>query len=475
MFLRSDVPGDTPALFDLEAKSWISYAELTQRISARAVELGVPKKLLFLFASNSASCIVDLLAALQAGHAVALLDPTLPDAQIRPLLEAYAPDLVFGEDCAGTKLAAQMAGARETAVPQADMRRIAIDQPGAAVLHPDLSLLLSTSGSTGSPKFVRLSANNIESNARSIATVLALKASDRVFAHLALHYSFGFSIVSSHLVAGASILPSHASIASMEAWQLFREHGCTSLPGVPSHFDVLRRLDIDRLNIPTLSCLMQAGGRMASPLVDHFAKKMAARGGRLFIMYGQTEASPRMTTLPADQVSDAMDSVGPALPGGRIEIRDAGGKALPADQIGEVVYFGPNVMMGYALSRKDLARGSDLTDGLHTGDLGYLDERGYLRLTGRANRFAKVHGVRVSLDEVEGLLHLDRPVAAVARGDNQVLVIVEGDGNFEAETICDTLAEALRISPASIRVRAIPSIPTKTNGKTDYTKLAELA
>jgi acyl-CoA synthetase (AMP-forming)/AMP-acid ligase II len=132
-------------------------------------------------------------------------------------------------------------------------------------------------------------------------------------------------------------------------------------------------------------------------------------------------------------------------------------------------------MMGYALSRKDLGRSPELTDGLHTGDLGYLDERGYLRLTGRTNRFAKIHGVRVSLDEVESLLGLDRPVAAIARGDNRVLVLVESPEDLELEAVRDTLADALRVSPASIEVRAIPSIPTKTNGKTDYSKLSEFA
>lgn len=473
MFLRSDAPGHAPALFD--SPGWINYADLNGSVAARAQKLGPRKKLIFLFATSSADCIVDLLAALQGGHAVALLDPSLPASQARPLLGSYLPDLVVGSDCPTLQLAAQYASAREVPDYAKGRRAIAIGTSSRTDLHPDLALLLSTSGSTGSPKFVRLSARNIEANARSIADVLAISANDRVFAHLPLHYSFGFSVVSSHLCAGASIVPTSASIASAEAWRLFREQACTTLPGVPSHFDVLRRLDIDRLNVPSLSCLLQAGGRMAPPLVEHFARKMAARGGRLFVMYGQTEAGPRMTTLPADRIFDAIGSVGPALPGGRIEIRDDKGRTLFPGQSGEVVYFGPNVMMGYALSRADLGRGPDLEDGLHTGDVGVLDERGFLTLIGRASRYTKVHGVRISLDEVEKLAGLDRPVAAIARDDDRILVLVEGAGDAGLGSLRDALADALRLSPTSVLVRSIASIPTRPNGKTDYLKLSEVA
>ncbi len=474
MFLDHEAPGDTPALFDAEAGKWLSYSELRHRVVARAAELGPAKKLILMFASNTAACFIDLLAALEGKHTLSLLDPTLPESQAGPLLRSYAPDLIIGIDCPALRIATHLAGARDLG-GSAGLRTIAVGTSSDGDLHPDLALLLSTSGSTGSPKFVRLSAHNIRSNADAIVQALRIKPADRVLAYLPVHYSFGFSIVSSHLLAGASLVPTSASIASLDAWRLCREQACTALPGVPSHFDILRRLDLDRLNVPALSCLMQAGGRMAPGTVEYFARKMADRGGRLYVMYGQTEASPRMTTLPAERIFEAMDSVGPALPGGRIEIHDHTGRALPLGEIGEVVYFGPNVMMGYALSRQDLSRGSELIDGLHTGDLGFLDQRGYLRLTGRANRYAKVHGLRVSLDEIESLVRRNGPVAAIARDENRILVLVEGAEDSQSAEIQNALANALRLNPSSISVRGIAAMPLKANGKTDYSKLAEIA
>jgi acyl-coenzyme A synthetase/AMP-(fatty) acid ligase len=217
---------------------------------------------------------------------------------------------------------------------------------------------------------------------------------------------------------------------------------------------------------------MQAGGRMRSELIEHFASKMAARGGRLHVMYGQTEAGPRMTTLPSSEVLNSLGSVGPALPGGRLEIRGDKGELLPAGETGEVVYFGPNVMMGYAIARKDLAEGYRMEDGLHTGDLGHLDARGYLTINGRANRFAKVHGVRVSLDEVEAMLSNRGPAAAVELEDNKLLVVVvesQDTGRIHAQ-----LVDALRLPPASLVVRSAGSLPTKANGKIDYEKISRL-
>ena len=211
---------------------------------------------------------------------------------------------------------------------------------------------------------------------------------------------------------------------------------------------------------------------MRPEMIQHFATKMAARSGRLYVMYGQTEASPRITTLPAREVLSGLGSVGPVIPGGRLEIRDEKGGVLPSGTIGQVVYFGPNVMMGYATSRAELAHGYLLKDGLHTGDLGYLDDRGYLMLTGRANRFAKVHGIRVSLDDAEKMLSGYGPSAAVEAGENRVVVVVLQAK--DTEVIHAELVEKLRLSPSAIIVRTADALPVKANGKIDYAKITAI-
>jgi acyl-CoA synthetase (AMP-forming)/AMP-acid ligase II len=469
MFTNHRIAADRPALFDAERERWLDHRALRLLVAERAAERGADsKKLAFCFLPNSADAIIDMLALLEAGHVVALLDPSLPASMCVSLLRSYEPDFVSGADCPAVETAMRLPNARKSS-RSGGLHLIRLDQAGSTDLHPELSLMLSTSGSTGSPKFVRLSRRNITSNAAAIAEVLELGEADRVLAHLPLHYSFGFSVISSHLSSGASVVPTSESLVSGALWKLFREHHCTALPGVPSHFDILKRLDIDRLKVPTLVCLMQAGGRMRPEMIQHFASKMAARSGRLYVMYGQTEASPRITTLPAQDVLSSLGSVGPALPGGRLEIRDEKGGLLPSGTIGQVVYFGPNVMMGYATSRAELAHGYQLKEGLHTGDLGYLDDRGYLTLTGRANRFAKVHGTRVSLDDIERMLSGYGPSAAVEAGENKVVVVVLQAK--DTEMIQAELVERLRLSPSAIIVRATDVLPIKANGKIDYAKI----
>jgi acyl-CoA synthetase (AMP-forming)/AMP-acid ligase II len=475
MFIRANSRPDAPALYDDARGDWLSYGELIGQYRGLEPAFGSgDRKLVFFFVRNSIAALTGILAAFEAGHVVALLNPALTSDATATLVDAYRPDLIFAdpacEALSGTS--ALLASMKEASV--VGLRCLRVDEGRGANLHPELCLLLSTSGTTGSPKFVRLSAENVRSNALAIAKVLGLTFRDRAFAHLPIHYSFGFSVVSSHLAAGASLVLTNDSLAAESAWRLFRQLQCTSLSGVPSHYEVLRRLDIDKLNIPSLECLTQAGGRLPPDVVRRFAEKMSARGGRFFVMYGQTEASPRMTTRLVDDKADMDKSVGPALPGTRLEIQDDSGAVLPADTVGNVVYHGPNVMMGYASCREDLDRGPELQDGLRTGDMGFLDSAGNLTLVGRVARFAKVHGLRISLDDVERLAGWQGPVAAVDGGDNRVIVVLENAHEQEVVTVRSRLSQSLSLHASAIVVRATSALPTKANGKIDYGKIREL-
>jgi len=233
------------------------------------------------------------------------------------------------------------------------------------------------------------------------------------------------------------------------------EHGVTSMAFVPSQYEMLRRLRFDPAKYPTLRTLTQAGGRLRTELVTEFAQKMATVGGRLFVMYGQTEAGPRMATLPSDRLADKLGSVGPALPGGTFTIEN-----------GEVVYRGPNVMMGYADTAADLAKGDEQGGVLHTGDLGRIDEDGFLHLTGRSKRMGKVFGVRINLDDVEK----NFPVAAVA-GDDQLIVFAQGLADSDARALRSKIADWLGTHVTGVVVRGVDALPLLPNGKVDYRAL----
>ena len=372
---------DRPCLKDDDRDDWITYGALKWRAADYAGAMAGRRGLVFLSARNDFASVAALIGAIAASHAVALLDPELSAELREALIARYRPEYLIDSDRMIEPVRLSGAGA---------------DQSGD--VHHDLAILLSTSGSTGSPKFVRLPLSALLSNARAIASVLEIAPDDVAAAHLPLHYSFGLSVLTSHLVMGARIRLTHRGFTDRAFWGAMKKAKITHLPGVPFHFQMMQKLRYQRLSLPDLKSLAQAGGYLDIDARRAAHDYMTARGGRFFVMYGQTEASPRLTTLAHDEFARAPASVGKALPGGRLEILNPDEKGH-----GEIVYHGSNVMMGYAESRADLARGDDHRGRLETGDIGFLDFAGRLTLTGRSKRFGKVYGLRVNLDEVEKL------------------------------------------------------------------------
>ena len=425
-----------------------------------------PPGVLFLRAPTAVATVLRLAAALESGRPVALVDPGLPDDLLTALLGRYHPALVLG-------------GSPDDAVPDGWTTReddalgtVWTPTVGPRVTpHPDLAVLLATSGSTGDPKLVRLSRRGIAANATAIGLALGITTEDVALTTLPLHYSYGMSVVTSHLAAGATLVVADTSLVSRDFWTLVDAHGVTSVALVPSQYAMLHRLRFDPAAHPSLRTLTQAGGHLDSALVTEFASLMAGVDGRLFVMYGATEAGPRMTTLPADRVLEKAGSVGPAVPGGSLAIRDADGVEHTEPGVdGEVVYRGPNVMMGYAHGEDDLSRGDDLGGVLVTGDLGRLDDEGFLTLTGRAARFAKVFGVRVSLDDVERLFAEAAPVAAVS-GDDTVVVFAEREPEGGLTALAQRVATGLRLHWTGFETRLVDALPLLPSGKTDYAAL----
>jgi acyl-CoA synthetase (AMP-forming)/AMP-acid ligase II len=319
-------------------------------------------------------------------------------------------------------------------------------------VHADLALLLTTSGSTGNPKLVRLSRSAIRANAEQIAEALEIDGSEVAITTLPLFYSYGMSVLNSHLIRGATVVLERTGIMQRTFWDAAAEHHVTSMAFVPSQYEMLRRLRFDPAKYPALRTLTQAGGRLRAERITEFADKMATVGGKFYVMYGQTEAGPRMATLPADRLGDKLGSVGRAMPGGEFRIEDD-----------EVVYRGPNVMMGYAETAADLARGDEQGGVLRTGDLGRLDDEGYLFITGRLKRMAKVFGVRINLDDIEK----NFPVAAVA-GDDKLVVFTD---DADASPLRSKIAEWLGTHHTGVVVHHIETLPLLANGKTDYRAL----
>ncbi len=465
--LRSQIPDDALALVDGVSGTEWTYGAVKRAVGEAAGALKrAGRRLVFCSCASDPATVIGYLAAASAGHVVAMLDATLPEARWQALLEAYRPDFVLGQRPPAP-------GARETGLGPAGLVLQELAGAGAGPLHGDLGLLLSTSGTTGSPKFVRLAWKGVEANARSIATSLGIDGRERALANLPLHYSYGLSVLNSHLAAGAAVVLTPAGVLEPAFWEAATAFKATSMAGVPYTYEMLARLDPARRLPPEVRTLTQAGGRLAPLLVERFHGLMQARGGRFFVMYGQTEATARMACMPPDRLAGKTGAVGMAIPGGRFSIeRDA--VAVADGDEGEIVYRGPNVMMGYATSRDDLARADELGGVLHTGDVGRLDAEGFLWVTGRTKRIAKVFGLRINLDEVEGLVRRYGPAAVICRQD-RLRVAGEFGQELELESIRRELAGALRVHHTGIEVIRLERLPLTPNGKTDYAALERQA
>jgi len=425
----------------------VSYAELAERAGDLASDvLAGTRRLVLVEGANRPESVVAYLAALQHGHVALLVPDDRPEAR-EQLVAAYDPDVVLHADGAAT------------------VRR----DDSAHGLHPDLALLLSTSGSTGSPKLVRLSHDNVRSNAESIAAYLRLTPADRAATSLPLHYCYGLSVVNSHLASGAGLVLTDRSVVDECFWDLFHDAGATSFAGVPYTFDLLDRSGFAERHLPTLRTVTQAGGRMAPETVRRYAALGERSGWDLVVMYGQTEATARMAWLPPQLAASRPEAIGVPVPGGTLRI-----DPVPEgtdDGVGEIVYRGPNVMMGYAEEPRDLALPAAL-DELRTGDLG-REVDGLFEVVGRRNRCAKVFGLRLDLDRVEREAGArGAPVRCVAVGD--VLHAFTTTARA-TDLVRGAVATFCGLPPGAVRVHHVAAFPTTPTGKPDHGALAHQA
>jgi acyl-CoA synthetase (AMP-forming)/AMP-acid ligase II len=463
------MPADDAVALITAAGQPLTYRGLRRMIAESSRLFECPDKaLVAIFSDRDTDSVTAYLAAMSIGHACGFFG-TVPDPAQAALVAAYQPEFVVR---AGTWPGTADGYAPAGALPDGTVvyRRT---RASAGPIFADLALLLATSGSLGSPKVVRLSRSNLDANAASIATALGIGPAERAITSLPLSHSYGLSVLNSHLYAGASVVVCADRALSRRFWQSVAGNAVTSFAGVPAAYELLRASGFDPGRYPSLATMTQAGGRLAPDLVRHYAELMERKGGSFWVMYGQTEATARIACLPPGNHATRADSAGRVIPGGQLRVEDADGRTLPDGQAGEVVYSGPNVMLGYARSRADLGAGDERGGRLATGDLGYLRD-GYLYLTGRTQRVTKILGYRVELDQVEAAFSAAGTARAVTGGDENIVVFVERPCD-EHEAIRRRLARQLGFPPDALTVRPVGAIPVTGTGKVDYGMLTRLA
>jgi acyl-CoA synthetase (AMP-forming)/AMP-acid ligase II len=440
--------GDQVAIVTADGE--ISYAALAARVEAAARQLGAGRRLVLIAGANTVDAVVAYLAALGAGHPV-LLAPGDNPAALEALTAAYDPDVVVravdGRWCYQQRRAGS-----------------------AHVLHQELALLLSTSGSTGSPKLVRLSYENLRANAESIATYLGIRGTDRAATTLPIHYCYGLSVVNSHLVRGAGLILTGLSVADTCFWDLFERARGTSFAGVPYTFTLLDRIGFASMRLPHLRYVTQAGGRLAPEKVTYYANLGRRHGWDLFVMYGQTEATARMAYLPPERAATHPAAIGVPVPGGSLRLEPLEDSIDP--DAGELVFTGPNVMLGYAESSADLCLGRTVRE-LRTGDIARRNADGLYEILGRRSRFVKVFGLRIDLDRVESGLEADGVTACCVGRDDELVVVVEAAG--DRENLDRLVAARCALPVRAVRVTVVPELPRLASGKPDHRAVGDLA
>lgn len=432
-------------------------------------------RLVFVLCQNGPGALLSYLGCLRCGAVPLLLEAGIAPGQLSHLLEVYRPaflSLPKEAPSAVRQVLADLTPALE--VEDSILLRSGKSGPE---LHPELALLLTTSGSIGSPKLVRLTGRNLDANARSIVEYLGLTEEERPITSLPMSYSYGMSILNTHLMAGAPVLLTCRTVLEREFWTLVEREGVTSLSGVPYTYQMYRRAGLMERALPHLTTLTQAGGKLPEALHQEFSAWADRTGRRFFVMYGQTEAAPRMGYLPAEQASDKCGSMGLPVPGGAFRlIREDGTELLEPEQAGELVYQGPNVAMGYARQAEDLRLGDQWGGVLHTGDIAWRDGEGYYYITGRKKRFLKLYGNRVNLDEVERMLaeqFSNIELACVGR-DDLLTVFYVSNGRALSGVIRDFLGSKLSFPPRFFDVRAVEALPKAESGKVQYGRLEDL-
>jgi len=482
--------GDDAAIAVFYRDSALTYRELRQRVARLAGALlarGHRKgDRIGLCSENSPFFVVAYLATIRAGLVTVpfqtdlsrdAFEKIVSDAGIKEMFvsKRFDSQLRPWVENAGVTLLA------ESLEPLPDSGALPMPEINPA---QDLAALMFTSGSTGAPKGVMVSHRNIACNTRDIISYMGLTAKDRVMVVLPFHYCFGISLLHTHLMAGASVVLNNGfKLFPEEVLQEMQQRECTGIAGVPSTYQLLLRKSRFRdLKFPALRWFQQAGGKLPNP---HIAEILAAFPQvEYFLMYGQTEATARLSYLPPARLGDKLGSIGQGLPCTRLEVLKANGSpVIPgSNETGEIVAAGDNITLGYwndpAETAKFFKNGK-----LHTGDIARVDDDGFIYIVERERELIKSGGNRVSAKEVEDVIaELPEVVEVAVLGAPHDLLgeaikaflMVVPDAKITPVAVEAHCRKRLASFKAPEEILFLKNMPHNGSGKISKTKLREL-
>ena len=443
------------AVDDQENK--ISYGELIN-FTNELKDLVKARSIVFHFSENSVPSLAFYIACMNLKAVPLLLSPQTDVQLIESLLEKYKPNYIVAPEriCQNFKGKVLKQSKGYQLIHQHDL----VHQ-----LNENLSLLLPTSGSTGSPKLVRHSYENIESSAKSVAELFELNCNHKAFAFLPMYYTMGLSAIHSHLSVGATVVLIQSAMTDAGFWKALKDYEPSSLSGVPYSFEILKKLRLFRMKMPNLQFINEGGGKLSPELYDECIGFSKANDAKFIPTYGQTEGTSRMAFLDSKMVAIKKGSIGKAIPRGTLSIiNEQGVESFEGEASGEMIFRGPNVTLGYANKLDDLNLSDQKLGVLQTGDLAKRDADGYYFITGRKNRFLKLFGIRVSLDDVEQIVITAFNVECACSGNDEKMIILITEKNLEKQ-ISDLIVTKTGLFHRAFSVLYVEKIPRNESGK----------
>ena len=448
--------------------STLSYQDL-QKLCDEFISQINHRCLIFILCTNSVPSVTGYVAAIQNRVVPLLLAADSDKSLVCNLISKYHPNYIWlpktrVQDFEG-----------ETVYSLDDYVLLKTTYKKDYTLFSDLALLLSTSGTTGSPKLVRLSYKNLLSNTKSICEYLKISSDSRAITTLTIHYSLSLSIINTHLYKQGSIILNDHTVIQREFWSMLEKYEATTFSGVPYTFEILDKLRFYRKELPNLKVITQAGGKLQGSLQERMADYCHEHNIKFYVMYGQSEATARMGYLPYHLAKEKINYIGISIPNGKFSLEDDDGNLITTPNTkGELIYEGDNVSLGYALNLDDLTKGDDNKGKLKTGDIAIFDEDHLFKIIGRKSRFLKIYGNRVGLDEIQTLLQehfKSSEIACVGTHDHLVTFVTK---EALLQNVKEFLAEITKLNPNAFEVRFIKTLPRNSSGKLQYKMLNQI-
>lgn len=439
----------------------ISYGQLISYVK-NVKEYIKSKSLVLILAKNNLESIVFYLSTFMSNSTVLLMGD---NGNVQTLIELYHPRYIVKR-----KNAPSMFANYDVLYNflNYDLLEMDVDYE----VTSQIALLLSTSGSTGNPKCVKISWENLQANTNSIINSLGIKSSDIAITTLPFNYTYGLSIINTHLSKGATLILCNYSIVEKKFWDIFLKYKANNFGGVPYTYEILLKLNlINEKTMKNVRYLTQAGGKLDINKIKEMLTFAHTYGFKFLVMYGQTEATARMSYLPWVYSGKKVGSIGIPIEDGHFEIRDAEGRRIEKSHVsGELVYSGPNVSLGYSNNYEDLLTFSDdFNHVLYTGDMAYFDEEGFYYIVGRKKGFVKICGKRISLQDLEKILKVLEFNLILSGKDEQLYILINDSYNKESESkILQELKEKAGIYKNSVNIQFVNEFPRNEFGKIIY-------